>query len=359
MSQIQEYKCPSCGGALHFDSTIQKMRCEYCGTEMEVEAVEAYNAQLNQEMPDDVNWDIHSGQSWEEDETTHMRTYICESCGGEIMAADSTAATSCPFCGSPVVLTEQVTGAMRPDYVIPFKLDKEAAKEAYRNHLKGKILLPKQFRDENHIDEIQGVYVPFWLFDARTDASARYNGTKKAVWSDKDYIYTRTSFYSIYREGSLAFEHVPVDGSSRMADDLMEAIEPFNFDEAVDFQTAFLSGYLADRYDVSVEDSIGRANARIRQSSESALRSTVHGYQELHTVNNSIRISDGHSSYALYPVWILNSTWRDKPFVFAMNGQTGQMVGDLPADPKKLWIWRAAICIVSFVLAYLIMWLVQ
>ena len=141
-----------------------------------------------------------------------MRTYLCESCGGEIMADESTAATSCPFCGSPVVLMEQVTGALRPDFVIPFKLDKEAAKEAYRNHLKGKILLPKQFKDENHIDEIKGMYVPFWLFDASAEAMARYQGTRTTTWQDRNYIYTRTSYYSIFRDGQMKFEHVPADG---------------------------------------------------------------------------------------------------------------------------------------------------
>ena len=194
MGQIREYKCPSCGGVLHFDSTLQKMRCEYCGTELEVEAVEEYNEQLNDERPDSFNWDIETGSEWAADENSNMRTYLCESCGGEIMAEESTAATSCPFCGSPVVLMEQVTGALRPDFVIPFKLDKEAAKEAYRNHLKGKILLPKQFKDENHIDEIKGMYVPFWLFDASAEAMARYQGTRTTTWQDRNYIYTRTSY---------------------------------------------------------------------------------------------------------------------------------------------------------------------
>ncbi len=359
MSQIREYKCPSCGGVLHFDSGVQKMRCEYCGTELEVSALEEYNEQLNEDLPESINWNMATGAEWNPGEQSNMRTYVCKSCGGEIMADENTAATSCPFCGSPVVLMEKVSGALRPDVVIPFKLDKEAAKEAYRKHLKGKILLPKMFKEENHIDEIQGIYVPFWLFDASTDAAARYNGTKTSTWQDKNYIYTRTSYYSIYRNGQMQFDHVPVDGSSRMADDMMEAIEPFDFNEAVDFQTAYLAGYLADSYDVSVEDSIGRANARIRQSTENALRSTVSGYSTLNTVNSSIRISDGHSSYALYPVWFMNTTWKGQTFVFAMNGQTGKMVGDLPADTMKLWIWRIAIALGSFALLYLVVWLFQ
>lgn len=147
----------------------------------------------------------------------------------------------------------RLAGDLKPDYVIPFKLDKKAAKEGLSRHIKGKRLLPKIFKDQNHIDEIKGVYVPFWLFDTDAEAGIRYKATKVRSWSDSDYIYTETRHYSVIREGSLGFDNVPVDGSSKMEDALMESIEPFNFSEAVDFQTAFLSGYLADRYDISSE----------------------------------------------------------------------------------------------------------
>ena len=129
MAGVKEYKCPSCGGVLEFDSTLQKMKCPYCGTELEVEALEAYDAHLNDETPDDMTWDSVQGIDWDEEETAGLRTYICESCGGEIMTDESTAASNCPFCGNPVVMMNQFSGQLKPDYVIPFKLDKEAAKE--------------------------------------------------------------------------------------------------------------------------------------------------------------------------------------------------------------------------------------
>ena len=357
MAGVKEYKCPSCGGVLEFDSTLQKMKCPYCGTEVEVEALEAYDAHLNDETPDDMTWDNVQGSSWGEEETAGLRTYICESCGGEIMTDESTAASSCPFCGNPVVMMNQFSGQLKPDYVIPFKLDKEAAKEAYRKHLKGKILLPKSFHDENHIDEIKGVYVPFWLFGAHADASFRYNGTKKAVWDDGDYIYTRTSYYSIFRKGELRFEHVPVDGSTKMADDLMESIEPFDFSEAVDFRTAYLSGYFADRYDISKDDSINRANARIRQSISDTFRSTVNGYQTLEEQDGNVRLTDRSASYALYPVWLLNTTWHDKNFTFAMNAQTGRLVGDLPTDNRKMILFMVGLSLIFMVIIFLFFYL--
>ena len=341
---------------MRYQSSAGNMRCESCATEFEVSAVEAYQNQLEETQQDDMDtgWTTDGGGQWEEGEQVSMHAYVCKSCGGEIMADETTSATHCPYCGNPVVLMEQVSGSLRPDYVIPFKLDKEDAKNAYRRHIKGKILLPKAFGEENHIEEMQSVYVPFWLFDADTDVKIRYTGTKSTTWSTKDYIYTRTDYYSIFRGGDVQFSRVPADGSSRMEDSLMEAIEPFDFNEAVDFKTAYLSGYIADRYDVSLEESVSRANNRIRNTAGSMFRSTVTGFNQVREVRSSIQLKNGHSSYALYPVWILNTKWHDQDFVFAMNGQTGRIAGDLPADPKKVWLFRIGLGVLFAALIYVL-----
>ena len=121
---------------------------------------------LKQDAKDDMHWDA-AQQPWDD---VQMGVYTCKSCGGELVCDESTAATACPFCGNPIVLTGRLSGDLKPDYVIPFKLDKKAAEAALRNHMKGKRLLPNLFRSENRISEVKGVYVPFWLFDA--DAAA-------------------------------------------------------------------------------------------------------------------------------------------------------------------------------------------
>ena len=217
MSDLKEYKCPACGGSVEFDSHSQKMKCPYCDTEFELDTLKAYDEQLEKEaeQKDDISgWQTDAGSEWQEGETEGMNVYTCKSCGGEIIAHENTGASNCPFCGNPVIMTEKFSGALRPDLVIPFKLDKKAAKEAYYKHIKGKKLLPKVFRKENHIDEIKGVYVPFWLFDADVDANARYKATKVRVWSDSDYDYTETSYYSVERAGGFS-DGIPVRVSGR------------------------------------------------------------------------------------------------------------------------------------------------
>ena len=254
----------------------------------------------------------------------------------------------------------QFSGSLKPDYVIPFKIDKKAAKAALKKHYEGKRLLPKVFKDENHIDEIKGIYVPVWLFDADADANIRYKVTKVRVWSDQNYDYTETRFYAVSRGGKIGFERVPVDGSSKMDDTLMESIEPFNFSEAVNFQTAYLAGYLADKYDVDSEQSIGRANERIKKSTENEFAATVQGYATVTPEATSIRLQNGKAKYALYPVWLLNTTWNGEKYVFVMNGQTGKFAGDLPLDKAayKKWLFglTGLIGVAIYAISYL-MWL--
>jgi len=331
MAELQEYKCPCCGGAIAFDSTLQKMKCPYCDTEYEMETLAVYDAELKNEPADNMQWKT-GGETWQDGEADGLYTYVCRSCGGEIVGDKTTAATSCPYCDNPVVMMGQLSGTLKPDLVIPFKLDKKAAKAALKKHYGGKKLLPKVFGDQNHIDEVKGVYVPVWLFDADADAKVRYKASNVRDWSDSRYDYTETMYYAIIRGGSLGFAQVPVDGSSKMDDKLMESIEPFKMEGAVDFQTAYLAGYLADKYDVDAETSIERANERIKKSTEDAFAETVQGYTTVTTESTNISLRKGKVRYALLPVWLLNTTWRGQKYTFAMNGQTGKFVGDLPMD---------------------------
>ncbi len=358
MAVIQEYKCPCCGGAVEFNSSIQKMKCPYCDTEFDIEAMSSHDDELNSAKTDEMVWETNAGSQWAQGETDGLKTYSCKSCGGEIVGDDTTAATECPYCGNPVVLMGQFTGSLKPDYVIPFKLDKNAAKEALKNHYKGKLLLPKVFKDQNHIDEIKGMYVPFWLFDADAYADITYKATRVRHWRDSSYKYTETSFFSVYRSGNVGFERVPVDGSSKMPDDLMESVEPYNFNEAVDFKTAYLAGYIADKYDVDAEHSVERANERIKRSTEESFASTVKGFTTVLPEASYIKLSNGKAKYALYPVWVLNTTWQDKKYLFAMNGQTGKIVGDLPMDKGLFFKWFAGLAGVASAITFLITYLI-
>lgn len=339
MSVLQQFKCPCCDGAIEFDSSLQKMRCPYCDSEFEMEALRSYDEELSAQPAEDMTWDTAAGSDWQSGETDDLRVYTCNSCGGQIVADQTTGASACPYCDNPIVMTGQFAGALKPDLVIPFKVDKKAAVAALQNHYKGKLLLPKVFKDQNHIQEVKGLYVPVWLFDSDAEAFVRYRATRVRSWSDSRYNYTETSHFSVTRGGGIGFENVPVDGSTKMDDTLMESIEPFDISGAVDFQTAYLAGYLADKYDVDAEKSIERANERIKRSTEESFAATVQGYTSVTPESSSINLKNGRARYALYPVWILNTQWNGQKFTFGINGQTGKIAGDLPMDKGAFWTW--------------------
>lgn len=343
MSNILEYKCPNCAGAIKFDPGKQKMSCPYCDAEFDTETLRAYDEEQKKESKEDnINWDSYKSDSgngdWRQGETDGIIVYSCEACGGEVIGDKSTGAASCPYCGNSVIVTKQFSGAFRPDMVIPFQLDKKAAKNKLSEFLKGKFLLPKSFKAENRIDSITGLYVPYWLFNCRTDTSMRFRATRVHHWEDSAYRYTKTDHYLLFREGDMTFERVPVDGSTKMDNTVTEAVEPFDYSQAVDFQTAYLAGFFADKYDVESEDCRQRANQRIKESAERTLRDTALGYVSCITEYSNVSMNHGDIKYALLPIWMLNTKYRDKMYTFAINGQTGKMVGNLPVDRLKFWL---------------------
>jgi len=340
-SDVTNYQCPACTGPVKFDPETGKVSCEYCGSVYELAEIEAlYQAEKEAEPAEPVEetpWDTSDLQdNWGED-GQKMKTYSCPACTAELICDEATAATSCPYCGNPTVVPGQFSGSLKPDYVIPFKLEKDAAVAALKQHYRKRFFLPKAFTAQNHIEQIQGVYVPFWLFDGVAQGSVSYKATRSRSHRSGDYQITETSHFVVSRTGSLNFEKVPADASTKMPDDHMDSIEPFDYSELKPFSTAYLPGFLADKYDVTVEQCVERADVRCAQSLEDELLQTVIGYETVMPIRKNIRLQRGKVHYALLPVWLLSTRWNGQNFLFAMNGQTGKMVGDLPVDKKKFW----------------------
>lgn len=335
-----DYKCPNCGGTLKFDATVQKVVCEYCGAEFQAQDVKKYNDETSNTKEEKLCWEEDNRQEFTQDEAQSLNVYTCNSCGGEIIADENTAATTCPFCGNPVILKGRLDGGLKPDYVIPFKHTKEELQQTMTKYLKKKLFLPKAFKTTNQVEEIKGVYVPFWIHDADAEGTVRYKGMKKRVYRSGDYRVTEKNYYAIVREGSIGFDHIPVDGSKAMPDKLMESIEPFNFSEAVSFEAAYLTGFLADKYDVSKEEVFPRANTRIKEGTIDQFRTTISkSYDSITVENTNLSLYNTKVSYALYPVWMMTTRYKNKPYTFAVNGQTNKMTGNLPCSAGKFLFW--------------------
>lgn len=361
--QVTNYQCPACTGPLHFVGESGKLECEYCGTSYTVAEIEALYAEKEEkaaaaqqteektgagqrtQSADSGEWDTTGfSEDWGA-EGDGMRAYSCPSCGAELICDENTAATSCPYCGNPTVVPGQFSGQLRPDFVVPFKLNKEDAVKALKKHYKGKIFLPKRFTQENHVQELQGVYVPFWMFDGEAEGYAQYQATRSHSYVSGDDEVTETEHYEVYRAGSVAFEKIPVDASSKMPDDHMDSIEPYDYKELKPFSTAYLPGFLADKFDVTVDQCRQRADQRCVGTLSEALRGAVRGYDTCVLLQESANLKRGKVHYALLPVWMLSTKWKGKDFLFAMNGQTGKLVGDLPVSWGRVFGLFAAIAV--------------
>ena len=338
MAQLLEYKCPACGASLQFDSGSQQVVCPYCDSSFSPQSLIDYDAFLKQDAANanSETWD-KDPEHWEKDEASGLNIYVCSACGGEVLGDDTLASARCPFCDNTVIMKRQFTGEWKPDLVLPFKLDRERAKEGFRKHLFGKKLLPKAFRSESNIQEIKGIYVPFWLFSSDVQTNIRYKGSRSRSWTDGQYDYVETSSYALLRGADAHFERIPVDGSLKMDDALMDSLEPFDFSEAVDFQTAYLSGFFADRYDVDANKSVERAQGRFTNTIRNMMSSTTAGFNGVAMETTTMSEHNNRREYALLPVWLLHVKWNNKLYTYAMNGQTGKFVGNLPFDKGRYW----------------------
>ncbi len=347
--QTQNYQCPKCTGPLTFKAELGKLKCEHCDSAFDVAEMEAMYAPQTEpptasqpgaapvEQSPPIGW----GQSklnsdWGTD-ADHMRAYNCTSCGAEIICDDTTAATSCIYCGNPTVIPTQFAGALRPDYVIPFRISKEQATAALKKHCENRMLLPKSFKSDAHLEEIKGVYVPFWLFDGSVYADVHYKASSSTTHTSGDYRITTTKHYDIQRTGTVEFRDIPLDASSKMPDIYMESIEPYDYASLMPFAMSYMPGYLADKFDVSIEQCTPRADERAANTALGIMRGSVKGYNTISEVGRSMSLTRGEVEYAMAPVWMLTTRWRGKVYLFAMNGQTGKFVGDLPCDWGKFW----------------------
>ena len=327
-SQITNYQCPSCTGPLHYDGASGLLACDYCGSKFTVQRIEelyhdkdvaaaaaaaAAEAQAKEEQQreEDNQWQ-EPQSNWAKDQG--LKVYNCPSCGAELICDETTAATSCPYCNNPSIVPGQLSDMLKPDYVIPFKLDKEAAKAALKNYYRGKKLLPRAFSEKNHIEEIKGVYVPFWLFDGTAEADMSYQGTRVSSVTQGDTIITTTDYYRVHRASEL---------------------KPFS--------NAYLPGFMADKYDVQPETCYQRADERAEATAGDLMDRTVSGYSTCVPERRQIRIRRGKVSYALLPVWLLATRWNGQNYLFAMNGQTGKLIGDLPVSKGRALAWFAGI----------------
>ena len=344
------YKCPNCYAEIKFSASEQKFCCDYCGskfTEEEMKAVaqateDLANLPETEEVPEDDGF------------AEHTSVYHCDSCGASIMAEETTAATFCYYCHNPVILTGRVSGEFRPKYVLPFQIDRDTAIKHFEEWCKKHWFLPSDFLSASQREKITGLYVPFWVTDCDVNGEMDALGKKVRSWTSGNYRYTETKEYAVARKATIVLRGLPADGASHIDDDLMEAVEPFDYNAVKPFAMQYLSGFYAEKYDMEFAKMFPRIQQRAVQASDQVLRATLKNYTSVSVTRSDIKVMKTKWDYMLLPVWFMTYKYRDKIYEFALNGQTAKFVGDPPVSRGKLALASVGIGLIAALITVIV-----
>lgn len=349
---VISFKCPNCDGELIFDPATQKYKCEYCisiftqeeldnmqreeSTEGEVGASSAYE-ETEQER------DTESANVNEASET-EAKVYTCPSCGAEIVTDATTAATFCYYCHNPVILGGRLEGAFLPDKIIPFEIPKEEAVKRFLEFVGRKKFVPKAFFSKQQIESISGVYFPYWNYSTKIEGELSGEAKKLRSWTTGNIRYTETKFYQVRRKGMVTLTNMTENALQKANADLARGVMPYDFDKMQDFHMGYLSGFFAEKRDIEKDGLKGKLETEARTYAERMLRETIDNYNSVSIANSNMRLRIENWAYCLLPVWTITYKGNDgKIYYYSMNGQTGEVCGNLPVDRKKLALVSGAV----------------
>ena len=311
-------KCPSCGSNIVFEPQISAMVCSNCGNVYSADTMEPRGS-LGVVKEHDYTGDSEMS---EDDKKRHE--IVCNSCGASVVADENTMSTMCPFCGSPALITRRLSREFKPDYIVPFIIDREKAQSIIQNWISSRKHTPSGFRSKCRLTKMTALYVPAWLLDC--GVTADLSGTGK----NKDGLLT--TIYEVNIKLDYHVKNVPFDASLSIANKLMEAVEPYDFSKMVKFESKFLQGFYADKYDQLPTEMTERMMKRIERftRSESGVAAKKYTEYEDRYGKSFSLLHDISVKYCLLPVWFMTVEFKGEEYQFAVNGQTGEPAGLVP-----------------------------
>lgn len=336
---MKKYNCKDCGAELFFDAETHKLKCEYCGAQFDPTEYHYNPAEENADARIPQPQEASPTEQATDDSEGALVVYKCSHCGAEIITAGGTVATTCLYCNRAVVLEGNIAGEFKPDYVIPFSMEKADVEESYRKLCKNTFLAPKLFKEESIVKKLKGMYIPFWLHSMHAEATLEATAKNFRVWIAGDIEYTEVKTYQIEEHATGEFDKIPTDALVKMDNTLMDAVEPFDYSQLKPFNPAYLAGYYTERFDEPAEKTKDRALERAKLSLHSRMMGEIGTYGQLEIRNEDVKYSGEKAEYGMLPIWMMYTEYKGKTYVFGMNGQTGKMIGDIPKDyGKAAWI---------------------
>ena len=340
------YRCPNCNGALEYNPVSDKMECAHCGggftmQEMEADKQREYDyavvkdASVLDEQPDNTTTDDADEAEhniYASKDTMDCKIYSCTSCGAELVVSDTEISTWCAYCGQPTIVYNRVSEELKPDYIIPFKITREQAINDIRKKIRRGIFLPKSVK-HFEIEKVRGIYLPYFLFDVHYR-----NNQKLYIGENVKETGVKVILRGYWLTAECEFEKLCCDASSYVSDELSQRLEPFDYSELKDFHTAYLSGFYAERNNMSEKDLMDVVHKRCGEMYDAGVDKELHAFLGYH---RDVRITHPkcrvlNADYVLLPVWFLTFRYRNQPYTIVMNGQSGKVIGTSPFDRKKV-----------------------
>ena len=377
------YKCLNCEGNLVYSVEDQKMKCEFCGSLFEINELEekkqvkeifgtnnsgkdlkivntgfdSFN--LTNENFGDYNTLVARKEAEKMEAESRAKEFItmqkvkCTSCGSELLINGVESSTFCAYCGQATIVMDRVDDYLKPDYIIPFKVNQEDAERIIRTILNDGFFVPKEVKNFQ-VEKLRGIYIPFWLMDFNYSDSQFLKYSKRVGKSNV----TRY----VFMKGECDFKRVTVDASLQLNDYSSQRLEPYDMRQLVDFNSSYLSGFYSDRFDDKAENLESVAVQRMKVLFDQQMLEDS-GHPSARLVSSNPKYYITKTDYALLPAWFLSFKYDGKPFTIMVNGQTGKMVGAVPFVKAKAYgIFAGLSAVLSLVLIpllsfiYYILW---
>jgi len=338
---IEKHPCPACGAQAEWDPSKQKLVCPFCGTEapyvvdkdtgkiQELDLVSALRA-----IPDEQ-------RGWQ----TERRSVQCQSCKAVMVYDPALVGQNCEFCGSPALVDyQEIKSPIRPQSLLPFKVTLAEVRDHMRGWYAGRWFAPNALKNRALVDQTKGMYLPYWTFDAHAEcpwrAEAGYYYYVQEEYTDNEGKRQTRQVQKVRWEPASGhvshfFDDEPVSGSRGVDAGLLRGIEPFPTKELVPYDTAYLSGYVVEHYQVVLLDAARQARERMTGELRALCSSEVPG-----DTQRNLEIFPTYSAetfkHILVPVWLLTYTYGRRVFQVVANGYTGAISGRYPKSPWKI-----------------------
>ena len=339
-----EYRCEACNGIMEFDAASQMLKCPNCDNQVPIysdkEQIEIHDLTLD-------------AKRMNQPSQKATKTMECKGCGAQIEVAGNETSARCPYCDSTYVLAAEQAATLVPDGLLPFKIDKKDLGQKFGEWMRKKWLAPGELKNLYQRDQFQGLYIPYWDFDADADCNYTAMGGRNKTVRYKDSngetkTRVETDWYHTHGHIHHNFRDVKIPASERFKKGLFHGIEPFHFEQLTPYSPDYFSGFMSENYSIGLDaghrDAILSMKSDLTQMAANDVRSR---YDTVKDVRIRANFRNEAYKYVMLPIYATTYSYKDKKYTVLVNGQTGKFHGEYPKSPVKI----AIIVLVALIIA--------